>query len=201
MTIKDAKRNFIVDEATGLFLERSIPEVTIKDIARRSGLGEATVYRYFSGRSELIVACALKLQDRVGEKFLFFKENESGFERLCSFYRAFSDTFEKDPELYRFLGEFDAYCVNEKADLDEYADNMDLFKAAFLRAYREGVRDRSVRRVEDPELFYYSTTHAVLSLCKKLAIEGDILRQDALTDKAAEVKTLVGVILASLSAN
>ena len=200
MTIKDAKRNFLVSEATDLFLERSIPSVTIKDIARRSGLGEATIYRYFSGRSELIIACALKLQTQVGEKFLSLREDTTGFERLTAFYDAYLETFENHPELYRFLSEFDAYCINEKAKLDEYADNMDQFKNAFVRAYKDGIHDRTVKPVEHLDLFYYSTTHAVLSLCKKLAVEGSLLRQDQLTDKTAEVKTLIHIILSSLKA-
>ena len=58
MTLKDAKRNFVVDAAAELFLERSVGTGTIKDIAAASGLGEATIYRYFSGRGELLVACA-----------------------------------------------------------------------------------------------------------------------------------------------
>ena len=201
MTIKDAKRNFLVSEATDLFLERSISDVTIKDIARRSGLGEATIYRYFSGRTELIVACALKLQSQVGEKFLSLKEETTGYERLTAFYGAFLETFEQHPELYRFLSEFDAYCINVKAPLDEYADHMDQFKVAFVHAYKDGLHDRSVRPVEHLDLFYYSTTHAVLSLCKKLAVEGAVVRQDETTDKRMEVKTLIDLILSSLKSN
>ena len=45
------------------------------------------------------------------------------------------------------------------------------------------------------DLFYYSTTHAMLSLCKKLAAEGRIVRQDDLTDKRQEVRTIIEIIL------
>ena len=199
MTIRDAKRNFVIDTATNLFLERSIGSVTIKDIASASGLGEATIYRYFSGRGELLVACALKLQERVGEKFLA-SSARNGYARLEEFYRAYLETFERAPELYRFLSEFDAYCVGEKVDLEEYADNIDRFKEAFMTDYGAGRADGSVKDVGDAELFYYSTAHATISLCKKLALEGNLIRQDVRGDKAAEVKTLIGIILSSLRA-
>ena len=199
MTIKNAKRNFLIDEAIRLFLERSISEVTIKEIAKGSGIGEATVYRYFSNRTKLIVACALKLQEQVSEKFLLLNSIASGYERLSAFYTVFSGIFKSDPKLYRFLSEFDAYCINESvSDLAEYADNMDKFKSFFFHAYRDGLHDRSVRLVDNTELFYYSTTHAVLSLCKKLATGGDLLPQDHFLDKKAEIDTLIGVILAFL---
>lgn len=198
MTIRDAKRNFVIDTATDLFLERSVGAVTIKDIASASGLGEATIYRYFSGRGELLVACALKLQERVGEKFLGDSYG-SGYDRLERFYTAYLETFESAPELYRFLSEFDAYCIGEKVDLEEYADNIDRFKEAFMTDYAAGLDDGSVKDVGDAELFYYSTAHATISLCKKLA-EGDLIRQDVRGDKAAEVRTLIGIILSSLRA-
>ena len=48
------------------------------------------------------------------------------------------------------------------------------------------------------ELFYYSTTHAMLSLCKKLAAEAYIVKQDEFTDKRQEVRMMIEIILASL---
>ena len=72
---------------------------------------------------------------------------------------------------------------------------MDIFKAQFEEAYRAGVEDGSVKKVWDLDLFYYSTTHAMLSLCKKLASEAYIVRQDDLTDKRQEIRTVIDVIL------
>lgn len=199
MTIKDAKRNFVIDEAARLFIEKSISSVTIKDIAKASGLGEATIYRYFSGREELVVACALKLQSAVEERFFDTSATSDGYRKIEKFYNAYYETFLHEPELYRFLSEFDAYCISEGIEgLEEYADNMDRFKAAFLAAYVEGLSDGSVRPVDNIELFYYSTTHAVLSLCKKLAVEG-MIRQDKLTDKTEEIRLLTDVILSFLA--
>jgi len=200
MTIKDAKRNFVIDEAVKLFLEKSVSSVTIKDIAKASGLGEATIYRYFSGRDELVVACALKLQSEVEKRFFDLSETSSGYSRIEKFYNAYGETFRDEPQLYRFLSEFDAYCISEGIDcLEEYADNIDRFKEAYLLAYTEGTLEGSVRPVGDVELFYYSTTHALLSLCKKLAVEG-MIRQDRTTDKAKEIVVLTSLILSSLKA-
>ncbi len=199
MTLLDAKRKFVIETATGLFLERSIGAVTVKDIAVASGLGEATIYRYFSGKGELLVACALGLQEAVVKRFTV--EGESlGFEGIERFYMAYLDTFRETPSLYRFLSEFDAYCIGGGVDLDEYADNIDRFKEAFTSVYKKGLADGSVKKVPDPELFYYSTAHALLSLCKKLAAEGALIRQDAAVDKSAEIRTLIGVILSALKA-
>ena len=196
MSIKDVKRNYVIDVATKIFIEKSLANVTIKDVAAASGFGEATVYRYFGGRSGLIVACTMKLQEEVCRIFTDWKDLTTGYARIEQFYNSYLKMFLERPELYRFLSEFDAYCISEGVDdLDEYADNMDVFKEAFRDSYQEGRKDGSVKEIPDIETFYYSTTHAMLELGKRLAADDAILRQDRLTDRARELQTLADVIL------
>lgn len=198
MGIKDIRRSYILERAIKLFCENSIAEVKIKDVAEYCNIGEATFYRYFSKKSSLIVACAVKLQEKVAEYF----GNESvgrGFDNLSRFYYRFYEIFGDHPEYYRFLNEFDAYCIREEIkDLGAYSDGFDDFKERFFFAYRTGLEDGSVKEVWASDLFYYSTTHAMLSLCKKLAAEAYIVRQDALTDKRQEVRTMIEIILQAL---
>ncbi|MBR7091736.1 MAG: TetR/AcrR family transcriptional regulator [Clostridia bacterium] len=198
MTKKQAKRDFVTDAAIELFLERPLAAVTIRDVAEHSDVGEATVYRYFTGRTGLIVACALKLQKAAEQLFLGADGTEEGFPWLQRFFETYLHLFRRRPQLYRFLHEFDAYCIQVPVDrLDEYADGIDRFKTAFAAAYRAGVQNRTVRVLPDMDLFYYAATHAVLALCKKLASE-EILRQDKGADKAGEIQALIDMILFSL---
>ena len=171
MGVKDVRKNTIVERAIKLFCQQSIMEVKIKDVADACDIGEATFYRYFSRRRALVMACALKLSERMCE---LFEDNRSGsgFERLSRFYYRFYEIFGDHAEYYRFLSEFDAYCINEELTVpEEYSDNLDIFKERFVAAYKDGLADGSVKKVWDLDLFYYSTTHAMLSLCKKLATE------------------------------
>ena len=201
MSVMDAKRNYVIETATNLVLSRPLSRVTVRDVAQEAGVGEATVYRYFSTKTSLIVACALKLQGEVSQYFLRESKPVDGYTKLVKFYASYVDLFAFRPELYRFLYEFDAYCVEQRVKgLDEYSDNLDVFRDAYLAAYREGVADGSVRKIQNPELFYYTTTHAVLSLAKKLAVEGGIVRQDQLTDQIGEIRMLNETFLYSLRA-
>ena len=202
MSVMDAKRNYVIETATNLVLSRPLSRVTVRDVAQEAGVGEATVYRYFSTKTSLIVACALKLQGEVSQYFLRESKPVDGYTKLVKFYASYVDLFAFRPELYRFLYEFDAFCVEQRVKgLDEYSDNLDVFRDAYLAAYREGVEDGSVRKIQNPELFYYTTTHAVLSLAKKLAVEGGIVRQDQLTDQIGEIRMLNETFLYSLKAN
>lgn len=202
MSIKDVKKHYVIRTAIELFSDRPIAGITVKDIAQASSLGEATIYRYFSTKSELVSACALALQAETEEMFIARDgSSASGYESLERFYYVFLETFKKRPRLYYFLSEFDAYCINNKIENQtEYADNIDKFKAYYMEKYQLGLLDKSVRALEDPELFYYATTHAILSLCKKLSANHHVLRQDESIDKCAEIETLIKTVLFSLNA-
>ena len=198
MTIKDAKTNFIVDEALALFLERSVNEVTVHDIAARAGVGEATIYRYFSTKHNLVCAAATKLENLIFETYFDFSGASSGFEKLALFYGSYLEIFSSHREFFKFINEFDAYMLSEgKTDSNEYSSGLDKFKELCLNAYAQGLSDDSISPVDDWETFYYATTHALLELCKKLSA-ADIVRQDLSANKEREISTLTEIILHTL---
>ena len=200
MSIKDIRRNYIIEVAVKLFFEGPMADVKIKDIAEKAGIGEATFYRYFSNRTTIIIACAIYLQEMVSKQYFALVEEGNGYDLISQFYNRFYHVFHTHEEYFRFLSEFDAYSRGsaERREMDQYSEKMEYFHDIFIKAYKAGVADGSVREIEDPDRFYFSTTHALLSLCKKLATEGNIVKQDENIDRAEEVKTVVEVILAYL---
>ena len=195
MTITDVKTNFIVDRALALFFERSIGEVTVHDIALRAGVGEATIYRYFSTKHNLVCAAATKLEKQIFETYFDLSHGATGFEKLDLFYRTYLEIFSSHREFFKFIGEFDAYMISEgKTDISEYSSGLDMFKELCSEAYEEGLSDGSISPVNDFESFYYATTHALLELCKKLSA-ADIVRQDIGAKREVEVETLTEIIL------
>lgn len=198
MTIKDAKINFIVDKAVALFLERSINEVTVHDIAVRGGVGEATIYRYFSTKQNLVCAAAIKLEKQIFETYFDLSQAANGWEKLALFYRSYLKIFSSHREFFKFINEFDAFMLSEgKTDSNEYASGLDMFKTLCSDAYAQGLSDGSISPVSDWETFYYATTHALLELCKKLST-ADIVRQDSSANKEEEIATLTEIILYKL---
>ena len=200
MTIKDAKLNFITDVAAKLFFERSIAVVTIKDIAAAAGVGEATIYRYFTHKQNLVTAVAEKLLGEVYGTYFCNVRGGSGYEKLSAFYQNYFDIFTEHREFYKFVGEFDTFLsAAEQVAPKEYSDGVILFEEIFFAAYREGVTDGSVKALTNPERFYFSTAHALLELCKKLATEKAIVRQDATADRAEEIRELIRIFLSYLA--
>ena len=198
MSLKDAKVNFLVDMATDLFMSRSIQEVTIRDIAISAQVGEATIYRYFGKKQELVVQAAMKLQGIVSSGYFQLDSKMDGYQKLEAFYLSYLDIFNHHRDFYKFLSEFDSYMSVENKDvLNPYEDAIDQYKSAFMNAYEQGLKDGSVKAQESIDLFYFSTTHAILELCKKLALKA-VLNQDLAIEKIEEVRCLIDIVLRTL---
>ena len=199
MGLKEAKEDYVVKKATELFLKKSIEEVTIKDLSDAAGMGEATIYRYFGKKQSVVKKSAIRLQNKVYKDYFKLK-GESGYEKIKAFYVGYLKIFISHVEYYKFIREFDAYMMGEKQeDMEEYSAGLDMFIKEFLQAYKEGIKDGSIKENADVETFYYSTTHALLELCKKLSGKA-IVRQDENYKKDKEIQKLIDIILYSIKA-
>ena len=200
MSLKNAKINFLVDMATDLFMARSINEVTIKDIAVSAQVGEATIYRTFGSKQNIVVQAAMKLQAIVSNEFFKLEKGKTGYEKLALFYQSYYEIFLKYPNFYKFLNEFDAFVsLAQSETVSPYENSIEVYEEHYMKAYELGVKDGSVKPQKDIKLFYFSTTHALLELCKKLAFKRAVLKQDMHIEKNSEIKVLTDVILTSLN--
>ena len=200
MGLKEAKINFLVDIATDLFMCRSINEVTIRDIAISAQVGEATIYRTFGTKQNIVVQAAMKLQDIVNQEFFKLEEGKNGFEKLKIFYQSYHDIFIKHPNFYKFLEEFDGFVSVENNDnVNPYEKAINAYNGYFMKAYELGLKDGSIKKQKDIKAFYYSTTHALLELCKKLSFKRAVLNQDTHIEKDSEIQCLIDIILGSLN--
>ena len=200
MGIRDVKLEFILNTATELFMPRSIGDVTIKDIADAAGVGEATVYRYFKTKNNIVLDCALSLGKNVYKEYFDLSKGKTGYAKLEIFYNSYLNIYKKSPSYYYFIKEFDAYmCTRGEVSLLEYEKGLiDQFKVDYLQAYKLGLSDGSIKEIKNIEVFYFSTTHALLELCKKLSMKKGVLEQDKTLKKISEIKCLIKIILSSL---
>lgn len=198
MGLKDLKMNFLVDIATDLFMCKSIQDVTIKDIAVSAQVGEATVYRYFGTKQKLVVLSAMKIQEIVNSDYFKPSKDLSGYENLEVFYQSYLKIFKKHPGFYKFLNEFDIYMSGDRSGiLDVYEEAIDQYKNIFMGAYEQGLKDGTVIEQKDIDLFYFTTTHSMIELCKKLSLKA-VLNQDLIIKKENEIKCIIEIILHSL---
>ena len=91
--IKDATKRLIVEEASALFLSKSIQGVTMSDIAREAEIGEATLYRYFGKKQNIVVEVAIMLFEKIYVGFTAKSYGSTGYEQIKSMYLYFYETF------------------------------------------------------------------------------------------------------------
>ena len=199
MTLRDVKRKFLIETATGLFLEHGIENITIEDIAKAANVGEMTIYRYFGKKQAIVYEAVMTLQNSVSQDFFKMDSGVTGYEKLAIFYNSYLDVFKTRPNYFRFIREFDLLMIKEDdKNLEAYEDGLAFFKNAYIRAYELGLKDQSVRVLSDLELFYFTSTHALIELCKKLSYERSVLHQDEQINKDEEIKCLIDTFLNTL---
>ena len=62
--VREQNIALVTQTALACFVENGIDKTTIRDIAHRAGLTERSVYRYFAGKDELVIAAAFLYWDR-----------------------------------------------------------------------------------------------------------------------------------------
>lgn len=194
--MKDAQKDFIIEEAVKLFLAKSIDEVTMSEIAKSVEIGDATLYRYFAKKQNIVVLSAIKLSKRVFDNYFNFDGLE-GVEVIRKFYSNFLNIFIDHKEFFSFINEFDAFIINESYDNTLYEDGVNKFKEIYFNAYRNAVDKGEIREVPDIDAFYYATTHVLLDLGKRLSRKGAVVSSDEHSNYK-ELKIMVDVILNSL---
>ena len=198
MGFKDLKRDYIIDSAKKLFLNKSISEITIKDISAVSDLGDATIYRYFSNKENLVVAVSLSIQQDI-LSVPFTQDEKNGLEQIKNFFELFRNIFIEHKNYFKFIAEFDTLYLNNIKNKD-YSLGLDAFYDLFMRAYELGLKDKSIKEVKDIKLYYYTCTHSLLELCKKLASTDSELKQDKEVSKLDEIQYLISLFISVLKA-
>ena len=197
--IKDTMKKAIARKALGLFLTNSITNVKISDIAKEADVGEATVYRYFSTKQNLVLNSALILASNLYSNYFEHFKGNTGYEKIESFYNFYLEIYKNNNNYFKFLNEFDAFIIGNKSKIkiEEYEEKLFMYKTFFINNYELGLEDGSVKKIDDIDIFYYGTTHALMELCKKLA-SADIVKFDEQISKEKEIKTVIEVVLSYL---
>ena len=123
VSLQQAKIDYITRVAADLFLSKGIAGVTIKDITSVVGVGEATVYRYFGTKQNLVVKAAGRMADEIHATYFDLSAEHTGLGKLQAFYGSFLRIYREHPEYYRFIFEFDA-AGEAMEELEEYEDTL-----------------------------------------------------------------------------
>lgn len=147
MGAKERNKNYVLEKAKEVFLERGITGVSMADIAKEADFGVASVYRYFGNRKALIMECAVSIwQDKRDKLRVVYEKNlsESGFEQIVVLTKYFSWLVVNEKSFSKFLLSLDSFLMTEDATREERKEYdailFEIYKM-FEDAYKTGLSD------------------------------------------------------------
>ena len=201
---RSAREAIIVEAAAGLFPEQGIEPVKMTEVAEASGVGVASLYRYFGTKVNLALETGALMWRRFRESFTDNLtpdfDNKTGFAQMEELFGLYSHMYATHPQFIAFLDELDHMMLMNEVDADRlavYEAEIMRFYPLYLASYERGVADGSVRDGIDFPLFYLTTSHSLMGVAQKL-IRGDILPSDDFAQGSAELRMAVDVVLTYL---
>jgi len=197
-TMKLRRIRRAVGFAGEMFLKRGIESVKMTEIADASGVGVATLYRYFGTKTGITIAAMTHLWNQLNDMFSGVFESEvflaqTGLKQLKDLMRMYIVLYDAHKDFMKLLGEFDLMIIKENipdSELEEYEQSIINFYTVYESACKVGIADGTVREDVDFKLFYLTYCHALMELGKKL-IRGEILPSDNFSDGVKELEMLV----------
>lgn len=183
--VKNERIGIAIATAAELYLDIGIAEAKMTDIAEECQLGVASLYRYFGTKQLFTVKVGayiwkLKLQELEGIYSGKDYEHKTGIEQVETLLNVFHILLHEHTPFLRFLSEFDAFAAKERltpADLAEYEQSVLNVMPLMEKAIEKGIADGTVRSGVDPQLYYLTVSHCLMSMCQKFA-RGKILGSD-----------------------
>lgn len=190
-----------------LFCEKGIEETSIEEVAKKAGVGPATIYRYFVTKAELAISAGMAYWKKIAEKYLHRLSGKeyaemNGMEQMRCIFRIFESIFKEEFLFLKFLQEFDIFVRKyqiSKERLAEYEEYILNLKPYVTDALEKGLRDGSIAFSYTVDEIYFSITHTLLSLMQKLSYNGSILSSDEQIELALQLQITEELLLKGLS--
>ena len=201
-TLKNKRIEKAIETCAEMFLKNGIESVRMTDIAQNSGVGVATLYRYFGTKTGITIATMTFLWNQMKDMLSGFfdtenYEKQNGLKQLHDLMKMYVVIYQAHPAFMKILSEFDLMLLNEKVppeELKDYEKSIVNFYPLFEKAYVTGLADGSVREVPDIKLFYVSFAHSLMELSKKL-IQGELLPNDDFSIAEKELEMVIETII------
>ena len=117
-SLKSRRFEAAVSVSAKLFLEKGIDAVKMTDIANETGIGVATLYRYFGTKTRITIAAMTYLWNDMNKMFSGIFESEvfmrqPGIKQLSDLMRMAMVFYNAHRDFMKLLGEFDLFLIRE----------------------------------------------------------------------------------------
>lgn len=155
---KQQRRQHIVQTAKDLFLEHGVQNIQMQDVADATGVGIATLFRYFPKKEYLVIAASSTITEEMATDIgQIVEQTISAYEKIKQILDYYiSGT--RDPQLHlaKFFESFDIHEKIAEESNEHYAEYLfarSKLANILLTLTQQGKQDGSLRRDIDLDLF------------------------------------------------
>ena len=172
------KRRRILEEGFRLFSQRGIETVTMPEIAEAAGVGRSSLYRYFSAKSDLVVAVGTwKWEEYIRTQQAAIPAAEltnlTAAEHLDRYLELFLELYRNERDILRFNQFFNIYIRSEQPSREQmspYLDMIGRIMANFHSVYDKAKKDGTVRTDISETEMISSVFHIMLAAVTRYAV-------------------------------
>ena len=172
-----ARNKKIIDTAFKVFVEKKIEAVSMGEIAQAAGIGRATLFRCYAGKTELVIAvCAAKWKEYLDElderRPISSVGDIPAIGRFIFTLDSYIDMYRNHTELLVYNDNFNYYVTHEGVSDDELKE----FRASLISAdtrfdmmYEKAKEDKTFRTDIPQDEFMRVTVHTMMAACTHYA--------------------------------
>jgi len=188
-----------------LFTEKSIESVSMEEIALRSGYGVATLYRYYTNKTRLVIAVATETWKKFSEKYKGSKKKSfdemSAVQIFDFFLESFIILYTDHKDMLKFNQMFNIFIQSSKVgleDLEPYEEMIGSLAKQFHIMYEKAKTDKTLKTDAPEEEVFSTTLHIMLAAITRYAV-GLVYKPSANFDEVKELRHLKGLLLKEYS--
>jgi AcrR family transcriptional regulator len=162
-----ARREAMLREGFRLFAEKGIEPVAMQHVADASGVGIATLYRYYNTKLALVLDIGAKKWEEFGTHVLRLREerdimSKTAAEEFALYLDCYIELYRNHKELLRFNQNFNNYVQHEgatKEQLAPYLAAIGTFVRMFHALYEKAKLDGTLRTDLPEDKMVAATSH------------------------------------------
>ena len=197
-----ARRDAMLREGFRLFAEKGIEPVSMQHVADASGVGIATLYRYYNTKLALVLDIGAKKWDEFGAYVLRLREerdisSKTAAEEFALYLDCYIELYRTHKELLRFNQNFNNYVQHEgatKEQLAPYIAAIGTFVRMFHALYEKATLDGTLRTDLPEDKMFAATSHIMLAVAVRYA-QGLIYDAASEADRTEEFEMLKRALL------
>lgn len=175
--IKQDRIKRIIEVAKKEFAQDGIANTKLSTIAREANVGEASIYRYFSDKHQLIKLVAYDYWREQTSVFNEYLEDNidarmNGILKVRAYLGLFIELYYYHKDFLKFMEDFDGIHAlsNTPEKENEFFEYVYYIRDVFVKIFAEGLKDGSIDPDFDPRQAHSFVSQVLVSTTQKMAL-------------------------------